>query len=78
MAREYGLPRVCSQASVLIRYFTSTNSHINSASEAFSWKWGFRGDTERFAAEISDRFSLLKDGTLDRTECARLLLVNVC
>ncbi|KAF5557768.1 alpha beta-hydrolase [Fusarium phyllophilum] len=50
--------------------------NIDSASEAFSWKWGFRGDTERFIVETSDRFSLLKDGTLDRAECARLLLVN--
>lgn len=48
-----------------------------SASEAFSWKWGFRGEVETFRREASDKFSLLKDGTLDKPHCARLLLVNV-
>ncbi|KAH6973952.1 Alpha/Beta hydrolase protein [Ilyonectria destructans] len=48
----------------------------HSASEAFAWKWGFKGDISRLIEEASDKFSLLKDGTLDKTECARLLLVN--
>lgn len=39
-------------------------------------KFGYGDDVERFKAEAMDRFSLLNDGTLDRAECARLLLVN--
>ncbi|KAJ5207606.1 hypothetical protein N7449_001985 [Penicillium cf. viridicatum] len=53
-----------------------TREYAHSASEAFSWKWGFRGDVETFRREASDKFSLLKDGTLDKPDCARLLLVN--
>ncbi|ORX94749.1 Alpha/Beta hydrolase protein [Clohesyomyces aquaticus] len=41
-----------------------------------AYKWGYGNDIEKFKAEASDKFSLLKDGTLDRQECARLLLVN--
>jgi len=41
-----------------------------------AYKWGYGNDVERFKQEASDRFSLLKDGTLDRPDCARLLLVN--
>lgn len=40
------------------------------------YKFGYGDDFERFRAEASDKFSLLKDGTLDKPECARLLLVN--
>ena len=32
---------------------------------------------EKFKKEGRDKFSLLKDGTLDKPKCARLLLVNV-
>lgn len=39
-------------------------------------KWGYGDDTELFKKEASDKFSLLKDGTLKKTKCARLLLVN--
>lgn len=39
-------------------------------------KWGYGDDVEKFKQEASSKFSLLKDGTLDRPECARLLLVN--
>lgn len=41
-----------------------------------AYKFGYGTDIERFKAEASDRFSLLKDGTLDGKQCARLLLVN--
>ncbi|KAF5009691.1 hypothetical protein FDECE_4100 [Fusarium decemcellulare] len=43
----------------------------HSASEAFAWKWGFEGNVERLIAEASDKFSLLKDGTLDKPDCTR-------
>lgn len=39
-------------------------------------KFGYGNDFARFQAEAMDRFSLLRDGTLDRPTCARLLLVN--
>ncbi|KAF2402292.1 alpha/beta-hydrolase [Trichodelitschia bisporula] len=39
-------------------------------------KFGYGTDIETFKKEASDKFSLLKDGTLDRKLCARLLLVN--
>lgn len=42
------------------------------------YKWGYGDDIERFKKEASDKFSLLKDGTLDKPECTRLFLVNVC
>ncbi|KAJ4346600.1 uncharacterized protein N0V89_010531 [Didymosphaeria variabile] len=41
-----------------------------------AYKWGYGDDVSRFKAEASDKFSLLNDGTLDRPNCARLLLVN--
>ncbi|KAK8183365.1 Alpha/Beta hydrolase protein [Phyllosticta capitalensis] len=41
-----------------------------------AYKFGYGDDVEKFKAEASDKFSLLKDGTLDKPECARLLLVN--
>lgn len=41
-----------------------------------AYKWGYGNDVERFKSEASSRFSLLNDGTLDRQNCARLLLVN--
>lgn len=40
------------------------------------YKFGYGSDFDRFKAEASDKFSLLKDGTLDKPRCARLLLVN--
>lgn len=39
------------------------------------YKFGYGSDFERFKAE-AHKFSLLNDGTLDKAECARLLLVN--
>ncbi|RYC82291.1 hypothetical protein BFJ63_vAg14815 [Fusarium oxysporum f. sp. narcissi] len=48
----------------------------HSAAEAFTWKWGFQGDMEKTIRESSGRFSLLKDGTLDRSVCSRLLLIQ--
>jgi dienelactone hydrolase len=39
-------------------------------------KWGYGDDVEAFKREAGKKFSLLNDGTLDRQECARLLLVN--
>ena len=41
-----------------------------------AYKWGYGDDVERFKDEALEKFSLLNDGTLDRQECARLLLVN--
>ncbi|KAF2457562.1 Alpha/Beta hydrolase protein [Lineolata rhizophorae] len=40
------------------------------------YKWGYGDDIEAFKKEASDKFSLLKDGTLDKEPCAKLLLVN--
>lgn len=41
-----------------------------------AYKWGYGDDIEAFKKEASGKFSLLNDGTLDRPDCARLLLVN--
>jgi dienelactone hydrolase len=41
-----------------------------------AYKWGYGNDVEAFKREASAKFSLLNDGTLDRPDCARLLLVN--
>jgi dienelactone hydrolase len=41
-----------------------------------AWKWGYGEDVEAFKREAMGKFSLLEDGTLDKQECARLLLVN--
>lgn len=40
-----------------------------------AYKWGYGNDLEKFKKEAM-KFSLLEDGTLDRPECAKLLLVN--
>ena len=42
-----------------------------------AYKFGYGTDIEKFKKEASDKFSLLKDGTLDLPRCARLFLVNV-
>lgn len=49
-----------------------------SLANTLCYKFGYGTDIESFKKEASDKFSLLKDGTLDKPECARLLLVNVC
>jgi pimeloyl-ACP methyl ester carboxylesterase len=41
-----------------------------------AYKWGYGDDVESFKKEAMSKFSLLEDGTLDKQECARLLLVN--
>lgn len=41
-----------------------------------AYKFGYGDDVDAFKAEASSKFSLLNDGTLDKKECARLLLVN--
>ncbi|KAK4990613.1 hypothetical protein LTR66_006756 [Elasticomyces elasticus] len=41
-----------------------------------AYKFGYGDDLESFKREASDKFSLLKDGTLDKPTCSRLLLVN--
>jgi len=43
--------------------------------DTLAHKFGY-ADTELFKAEARSKFSLLHDGTLDRGQCARLLLVN--
>jgi pimeloyl-ACP methyl ester carboxylesterase len=53
-------------------------SDISSLANTLAYKWGYGDDVESFKREASDRFSLLKDGTLKKPKCARLLLVNVC
>jgi len=45
-------------------------------SATLAYKFGYGTDIEKFKEEASDKFSLLKDGTLDKPRCARLLLVN--
>lgn len=40
-----------------------------------SWKYGY-DDFELFKKEARGKFSLVEDGTLDKKQCARLLLVN--
>jgi hypothetical protein len=52
-------------------------TNTTSLANTLSHKWGYGDDVELFKKEASDRFSLLKDGTLDKPRCARLLLVNV-
>jgi hypothetical protein len=49
----------------------------NSLANTLAYKYGYGNDIEKFKKEASDKFSLLKDGTLDKPKCARLLLVNV-
>lgn len=49
---------------------------MDSLANTLAYKWGFGDDIETFKKEASDKFSLLKDGTLDKPTCARLLLVN--
>jgi len=50
--------------------------NLASLANTLCYKYGYGDDIERFKREASDRFSLLKDGTLDKEHCARLLLVN--
>jgi hypothetical protein len=56
-------------------------SHVNHLEYPFdlattlAYKWGYGDDLEKFKAEAK-KFSLLEDGTLDRPECTKLLLVN--
>lgn len=44
--------------------------------DTLCYKFGYGNDMELFKKEASDKFSLLKDGTLDKPACARLFLVN--
>ncbi|KAI9736226.1 MAG: hypothetical protein M1834_001112 [Cirrosporium novae-zelandiae] len=39
-------------------------------------KFGYGNDITTYKKEASEKFSLLKDGTLDKPGCARLLLIN--
>lgn len=43
--------------------------------DTLAYKWGYGNHIETFKKEAMSKFSLLKDGTLDK-ECTRLLLVN--
>ncbi|KAH7356350.1 Alpha/Beta hydrolase protein [Pyrenochaeta sp. MPI-SDFR-AT-0127] len=57
-------------------------NHVNHLEYPFdlantlAYKFGYGNDVEKFKTESSTKFSLLNDGTLDKPECARLLLVN--
>lgn len=44
--------------------------------DTLAHKFGYGADVEKFKAEAMDKFSLLNDGTLDKKQCARLLLIN--
>lgn len=44
--------------------------------DTLAHKFGYGNDVEAFKAEALDKFSLVKDGTLDKQQCTRLLLVN--
>ncbi|KAH7064414.1 Alpha/Beta hydrolase protein [Paraphoma chrysanthemicola] len=44
--------------------------------DTLAHKFGYGTNVAQFKAEALDKFSLLNDGTLDRPDCARLLLVN--
>lgn len=50
---------------------------MSSLANALCKKFGYEDRIEQFKAEAMDRFSLLREGILDRPQCARLLLVNV-
>ncbi|EME42203.1 hypothetical protein DOTSEDRAFT_73127 [Dothistroma septosporum NZE10] len=56
-------------------------SHVNHLEYPFdlattlAYKFGYGNDLQRFKKEAM-RFSLLEDGTLDKPECSKLLLVN--
>ncbi|KAH9841314.1 heptaketide hydrolyase ayg1-like [Teratosphaeria destructans] len=57
-------------------------SHVNHLEYPFdlantlAYKWGYGNDIETFKTEAMGKFSLVEDGTLDKPDCARLLLVN--
>lgn len=44
--------------------------------DTLAYKWGYMNDLETFKKEAMQKYSLVNDGTLDRPDCARLLLVN--
>ncbi|KAK4548909.1 hypothetical protein LTR36_008682 [Oleoguttula mirabilis] len=56
-------------------------SHVNHLEYPFdlantlAWKWGYGDDLETFKKEAM-KYSLIEDGTLDKPQCAKLLLVN--
>jgi len=56
-------------------------SHVNHLEYPFdlantlAYKWGYGDDFETFKQE-GMKYSLVEDGTLDRSDCAKLLLVN--
>ncbi|EMC95998.1 hypothetical protein BAUCODRAFT_34760 [Baudoinia panamericana UAMH 10762] len=41
-----------------------------------AYKWGYGDDLELFKQEGMKKFSLIEDGTLDKPNCTKLLLVN--
>jgi len=54
----------------------SSANKTSSLASTLCYKFGYGTDFAKFKAEASDKFSLLKDGTLDQPNCARLFLVN--
>jgi hypothetical protein len=64
-----------SESSILVENAAADDASL---ANTLAYKWGYGDDVESFKREASDRFSLLKDGTLKKPKCARLLLVNVC
>ncbi|KAF2786542.1 alpha/beta-hydrolase [Melanomma pulvis-pyrius CBS 109.77] len=44
--------------------------------DTLAHKFGYGADVDKFKTEAMDKFSLLNDGTLDKKQCTRLLLVN--
>ncbi|KAM0714235.1 hypothetical protein Q7P37_010022 [Cladosporium fusiforme] len=59
------------------RWLSSVNTleYPFDLANTLAYKWGYGNDLEKFKKEAS-KFSLLEDGTLDKPNCARLLLVN--
>ena len=53
-----------------------TVANASSLATTLCYKYGYGSDFETFKKEASDKFSLLKDGTLDTPGCTRLFLVN--
>ncbi|KAK3630641.1 hypothetical protein LTR56_017319 [Elasticomyces elasticus] len=59
------------------RWLSSVN-HLEypfDLANTLAYKWGYGDDLETFKKEAM-KFSLVNDGTLDKTQCTRLLLVN--
>ncbi|KAK7975815.1 hypothetical protein PG989_014278 [Apiospora arundinis] len=73
LARQCGSPRVPLRVSVPVPKHCFVSLMV--LSHTLCYKFGYGKDFTRFKKEAMDKFSLLKDGTLDKP-CAQLILVN--